>query len=81
MSPHDLAMTIIRDVLKTTGITATAGIGSNLYLAKMKTIMSLLISSLLMIACEKKEISSVNQPMQYISYMYILCYLYIDDNI
>ena len=26
MSPHDLAMTIIRDVLKTTGITATAGI-------------------------------------------------------
>ena len=35
MSPHDLAMTIIRDVLKTTGITATAGIGSNLYLAKI----------------------------------------------
>lgn len=35
MSPHDLAMTIIRDVLKTTGITATAGIGTNLYLAKV----------------------------------------------
>lgn len=35
MSPHDLAMTIIRDVLQTTGITATAGIGSNLYLAKI----------------------------------------------
>lgn len=35
MSPHDLAMTIIRDVLKTTGITATAGIGSNLYLSKI----------------------------------------------
>ena len=35
MSPHDLAMTIIRDVLKTTGITATAGVGSNLYLAKI----------------------------------------------
>ena len=35
MSPHDLAMTIIQDVLKTTGITATAGIGSNLYLAKI----------------------------------------------
>lgn len=32
---HDLAMTIIRDVLKTTGITATAGIGNNLYLCKV----------------------------------------------
>ena len=32
---HDLAMKMIRDVLKTTGITATAGIGSNLYLAKI----------------------------------------------
>ena len=30
-----LAMTMIRDVLKTTGITATAGIGTNLYLAKV----------------------------------------------
>ena len=29
------AMTIIRDVLKTTGITATVGIGTNLYLAKV----------------------------------------------
>ena len=28
-------MTIIRDVLKTTGITATVGIGTNLYLAKV----------------------------------------------
>ncbi len=35
MSAHDLAMTIIRDVLKTTGITATAGIGTNMYLAKI----------------------------------------------
>lgn len=35
MSAHDLAMTMIRDVLKNTGITATAGIGSNLYLAKI----------------------------------------------
>lgn len=35
MSAHDLAMTIIRDVLKTTGITATAGIGPNMYLAKI----------------------------------------------
>lgn len=34
-TPHDLAMTIIRDVLKNTGITATAGIGSNMYLAKI----------------------------------------------
>ncbi len=35
MSPHDLAMTMIRDVLSSTGITATAGIGTNLYLAKV----------------------------------------------
>ncbi len=34
-TPHDLAMTMIRDVLATTGITATAGIGTNLYLAKI----------------------------------------------
>ena len=32
---HYLAMTIIRDVLKTTGITATVGVGTNLYLAKI----------------------------------------------
>ncbi|MBO5020923.1 MAG: DNA methylase, partial [Clostridia bacterium] len=32
---HDFAMMIIRDVLKTTGITATAGIGTNMYLAKI----------------------------------------------
>ena len=32
---HTMAMTIIRDVLKTTGITATVGIGTNLYLAKV----------------------------------------------
>ena len=35
MTAHDLAMTIIRDVLNTTGITATAGIGTNLYLCKI----------------------------------------------
>ena len=35
MSPHDLAMTIIQDVLAQTGITATAGIGTNLYLCKI----------------------------------------------
>jgi DNA polymerase V len=35
MTPRQLAMTIIRDVLKTTGITATAGIGTNLYLCKI----------------------------------------------
>ena len=34
-SPHELAMTIIQDVLKNTGITATAGIGTNMYLAKV----------------------------------------------
>ncbi len=32
---HYLAMKIIRDVLATTGITATVGIGTNLYLAKV----------------------------------------------
>lgn len=35
MTAHELAMTIIRDVLGNTGITATAGIGTNLYLAKI----------------------------------------------
>ena len=34
-SAHDMAQTIIKDVLMTTGITATAGIGTNLYLAKI----------------------------------------------
>ena len=32
---HELAMRMVRDVLKTTGITATAGIGTNMYLAKI----------------------------------------------
>ena len=32
---HFMALTIIRDVLKATGITATVGIGPNLYLAKV----------------------------------------------
>lgn len=32
---HELAMEMIRDVLKETGITATCGIGTNLYLAKV----------------------------------------------
>ena len=32
---HWFAMTILRDVLATTGITATVGIGTNLYLAKV----------------------------------------------
>lgn len=35
LSAHDLAMRMILDVLKTTGITATAGIGPNLYLCKV----------------------------------------------
>ncbi len=34
-NPHELAMTIIHDILRQTGITATAGIGTNLYLAKV----------------------------------------------
>lgn len=35
MSAHDLARKMIQDILSATGITATAGIGSNLYLAKV----------------------------------------------
>lgn len=35
MTAHELTMTMIREVLYTTGITATAGIGTNLYLAKI----------------------------------------------
>jgi len=35
MSARELATTMIRDVLYNTGITATAGIGTNLYLAKV----------------------------------------------
>ncbi len=35
MTAHELAVKIIKDVLKETGITATAGIGTNMYLAKV----------------------------------------------
>ena len=35
LTPYELAVTIIRDVLSTTGITATVGIGTNMYLAKV----------------------------------------------
>lgn len=35
MSAHELAMKIIHDVLRQTGITATAGIGTNMYLCKV----------------------------------------------
>lgn len=35
MTAEQLAMTMIKDVLQQTGITATAGIGTNLYLAKI----------------------------------------------
>ena len=35
MTAHQLAMKMIRDVLSQTGITATAGIGTNMYLAKI----------------------------------------------
>ena len=35
LTPHDLAMKMILDVLETTGITATAGIGTNLFLSKV----------------------------------------------
>ena len=35
LTAHELAMKIILDVLNTTGITATAGIGTNLFLCKV----------------------------------------------
>ena len=35
MTARELAMTMIQDVLQTTGITATAGIGTNMYLCKI----------------------------------------------
>ncbi len=35
VTAHELAMIMIRDVLRATGITATAGIGTNLYLCKI----------------------------------------------
>ena len=35
MTAHELTMTMIRDVLYNTGVTATAGIGTNLFLAKV----------------------------------------------
>lgn len=35
MTVRELAMTIVKDVFETTGITATAGIGTNLYLCKV----------------------------------------------
>ncbi|MBO5552540.1 MAG: DNA methylase [Lachnospiraceae bacterium] len=35
MTPHELALRMIRTVQEETGITATAGIGTNLYLAKI----------------------------------------------
>ena len=35
MTSHELAVKLIREVLKETGVTATAGIGTNLYLCKI----------------------------------------------
>ena len=35
MTPKEFISMIIKDVYETTGITATAGIGTNLYLAKV----------------------------------------------
>ncbi len=35
MTAHELAVKLIREVLKETGVTATAGIGTNLYLCKI----------------------------------------------
>lgn len=35
ITPHEFTMRLIKDVLKQTGITATAGIGTNMFLAKV----------------------------------------------
>ena len=35
LSPREMTMMLIQDVLTATGVTATAGIGTNLYLAKV----------------------------------------------
>ena len=35
LTPYEFAQMVVRDVLKTTGITAAAGIGTNMYLAKI----------------------------------------------
>lgn len=35
LTPRELATKVINDILKTTGITATAGIGTNMYLCKV----------------------------------------------
>ncbi|MGN0374677.1 MAG: DNA methylase [Butyrivibrio sp.] len=35
MTAHELALKMIRDVLRETGVTATAGIGTNMYLSKV----------------------------------------------
>ena len=35
MSARELALKMIRDVLRETGVTATAGIGTNMYLCKV----------------------------------------------
>lgn len=35
LTPYELAMKIIREVLRETGVTATAGIGTNMYLCKV----------------------------------------------
>ena len=43
MTARELAMTMIQDVLKTTGITATAGIGTNMYLCKIAIIHHLAV--------------------------------------
>ena len=35
LTAHELALRMIRDVLRETGVTATAGIGTNMYLCKI----------------------------------------------
>ena len=35
LTPREMTMMLVQDVLKATGVTATAGIGTNLYLAKI----------------------------------------------
>lgn len=51
LTARELAMRIILDVLKTTGITATAGIGTNLYLCKVGWILKQSISHRMKTVC------------------------------
>ena len=48
---HYLAMLMIREVLKNTGITATVGIGTNMYLAKVIRLMKCKLNNIARLLC------------------------------